>query len=56
MLYRDGEGVVAEYPFVAYDTEPGQSTLITFRDTNGDDTDDELVIAGSNGLRVLTLP
>ena len=56
VLYRDGEGVVAEYPFVAYDTEPGQSTLITFRDTNGDDTDDELVIAGSNGLRVLTLP
>ncbi len=53
ILYKDGDGVVEVYPFVAYDVEPGQSHLVAFRDKDGDDRDDQLVVAGSNGVRVL---
>ncbi len=53
VLYRDGDGVVEVYPFVAYDVQPGQSDLVAFRDKDDDGTDEQLVVAGSNGVRIL---
>jgi hypothetical protein len=55
VLYRDG-AVEDEYPFVAYDKLPGNSTMVAFRDTNTDGEDDQVVLAGSDGLSTLDLP
>jgi hypothetical protein len=55
VLYRDG-AVAAEYPFVAYDELPGNSTMVTFRNTDPDVEDDQVVLAGSDGLSTLELP
>ena len=50
----EGE-IVARIPFVAFDEEPGQARFVAFRDTDGDDRDDELIVGGANGLRTISL-
>jgi hypothetical protein len=54
VLYKEGADFVI-YPFVAYDELPGNSSMVTFRDTDSNGDDDQVVLAGSDGLSTLDL-